>query len=102
VSEALATVLVAAAGVYLAAGVAFGVAFVVRGVARIDPSAREGSWGFRLAILPGAAAFWPLLARRWARGSPPPEERNAHRGAARRGAGAAPPTPTGRRGGEAP
>lgn len=82
--ETLATALVAAVGVYLAIGVAFAVAFVTRGVGRIDPAAREGSWGFRLAILPGTAALWPLLARRWARGGAPPEERNAHRDAAHR------------------
>jgi len=105
VTEAVATVLVAGAGVYLAVGAVFAVAFVLRGAARIDPAARGASWGFRLAILPGAAALWPLLARRWARGTPPPEERNAHRDAARRGARAADPSPSppsGRRGGEAP
>lgn len=80
-SEVLATVLVTAAAVYLGAGLLFALAFVVRGAARIDPAARGATWGFKLAILPGAAAFWPLLARRWRRGDPPPEERNAHRDA---------------------
>lgn len=83
-SEVVAKVLVAAAAVYLGAGLAFAVPFVVRGAARIDPAARAATWGFKLAILPGAAAFWPLLARRWRRGTPPPEECNAHRNAARR------------------
>lgn len=82
--ESLATALVAAVGLYLAIGIVFALAFVTRGAGRIDPAAREGSWGFRLVILPGTAALWPLLARRWARGGPPPEERNAHREAAQR------------------
>lgn len=77
--------LLAAVGVYAAVGLVFAVAFVLRGAARVDPQAVGGSWGFRLAILPGVVAFWPVLARRWAGGGPPPEERNAHREAARGG-----------------
>lgn len=50
---------------YLAAGVVFAVPFVVRGVDRIDPAARLSRWGFRIAILPGAVALWPILLRRW-------------------------------------
>lgn len=70
-------------GVYLAIGFVFGLAFVVRGAGRIDPSARNGTWGFRLLILPGSVALWPVLARRWFGGATaPPAERNAHRDAA--------------------
>ena len=83
--ETVASWLVTALGVYAGLGFVFAVAFVLRGAARIDPQAEGGSWGFRLAILPGVVALWPLLARRWARGGPPPEERNAHRDAARAG-----------------
>jgi len=50
---------------YLGIGVLFALAFVARGAAAIDPAARAGSLGFRVLILPGAAAFWPLLARMW-------------------------------------
>jgi len=67
---------------YMAVGFVFAVAFVLFGVQRIDPAARGGTWGFRLMILPGAAALWPLMLRRWALGLPPPEERTAHRRAA--------------------
>ncbi len=55
------------AAVYAIIGAAFGVGFVLRGVERIDPAARGTGWGFRLLIWPGAAALWPLLARRWMR-----------------------------------
>ena len=68
----LATTLVTLATLYVAIGLLFGVAFVLRGVSRIDPAAQRGSWGFRLIILPGAVAFWPLLARRWIKGEGPP------------------------------
>ena len=66
---------------YLLVGVLFAIPFVTRGVGRIDPDAREGTVGFRLLILPGAAALWPLLLGRWLRASPPPEERSPHRDA---------------------
>ena len=81
----LAQLLVAGAGLYLAAGVVFALVFVTLGVQRTDPAAHGGTWGFRLLILPGSAALWPLLLARWVRGGGPPEERNAHRDAARGG-----------------
>jgi len=70
---------------YLGLGVLFGIPFVIRGVNRIDPVAGKSTWGFRLIILPGTVALWPMLARRWIRASPPPRERNAHRDAAEGG-----------------
>lgn len=82
-----ATLLVLALEIYLVIGLAFAVAFVLFGAGRVDPAARRGTWGFRLLLLPGATALWPLLARRWWRGGGPPEERNAHRRGARPGRG---------------
>lgn len=76
-----------ALGSYLAVGLVFAVAFVTRGAQRIDPQADGGSWGFRLAILPGCAALWPVLMRRWLRRLPPPEEENPHRELARKANG---------------
>jgi hypothetical protein len=81
----MATFAVSALTSYLAVGVLFAVAFAFAGVGRIDPLARQGTVGFRLLILPGAAAFWPLLLVRWWRGTPPPEESNPHRDLARAG-----------------
>jgi hypothetical protein len=79
----LATWLVRGAGIYLLAGLLFGIPFILRGAGTIDPVAREGTRGFRLIILPGVLVFWPLLARRWLSGSKhPPTECNAHRRAA--------------------
>lgn len=54
-------------GLYLGAGVLFALAFVVRGVARVDPAAAGSSWGFRVMIIPGVATLWPLMALRWRR-----------------------------------
>lgn len=68
---------------YAALGLGFAVAFAAFGAARIDPNARHASVGFRLLVLPGATALWPVLLRRWLSGAQP-IERNAHRQAAAR------------------
>lgn len=60
-----AEILVACAMVYAACGLLFAVLFVTRGVNVVDPLAKESTAGFRLIIIPGAAALWPLLLKRW-------------------------------------
>ena len=80
----MAATLVWAATIYALLGLVFAVPFVVFGVARVDAAARGASLGFRLLILPGVVALWPLLAQRWYRtwwrgASEPPVETNAHR-----------------------
>ena len=52
------------------------------GVGRIDPSAAHAPVGFRLIIVPGTVALWPLLAIRWLRGQQAPAESTAHKRAA--------------------
>jgi len=80
----IASVFLITLGIYLACGLVFAIPFAFAGVKRIDPHAAHGSWGFRLLIIPGTMAFWPLLLKRWASGaSEPPEECSAHRRAAR-------------------
>ena len=81
----LASLIVAAAGVYGALGLIFAVAFVLVGAARVDPAAERCSVGFKLLILPGCAALWPLLVRRWWTGGQPPVEHTPHRDAAEGG-----------------
>ena len=82
-SDELARVAVGALYAYLAIGAVAAVPFVVRGVRRVDPRAHGSSLGFRLVILPACVALWPLVVARWFRQGPP-EERTAHRRAARR------------------
>ncbi len=50
---------------YVGIGVAFAIAFAARGVAVVDPAARGAPLGFKLLLIPGAAALWPLLGVRW-------------------------------------
>ncbi|HEX4956169.1 MAG TPA: hypothetical protein VF017_22500 [Thermoanaerobaculia bacterium] len=64
-SHPVATACVVALEVYLLLGLVFALAFVRWGASRLDPAAREASWGFRLLILPASAALWPWLALRW-------------------------------------
>lgn len=74
-----AEIIVYAAGIYLLPGVLFAVWFVISGITKLDDSAKETGFGFRLIIFFGAVAFWILLAWRLAKGDKRPIENNAHR-----------------------
>ena len=80
----LALILVDCAGLYAGAGLLSALWIVFRGLHRLDPVAEHGTWGFRLLILPGLIALWPLMLVRCARGDgKPPIEHTAHRTAFR-------------------
>ncbi len=55
--------LLSALALYAAVGVVTAFAFVVFGVTRVQPA--PVSLGARILILPGAAALWPYVLRRW-------------------------------------
>jgi hypothetical protein len=61
----VAEVILFAALVYGLCGLAVGVPFVLVGVNRVDEASRGASLGFRLLILPGTVALWPLMAAKW-------------------------------------
>jgi hypothetical protein len=67
-AEAIVAILVG----YLVLGVVFALAFVIRGVAAIDPGARGMPRLARLLIVPGAAALWPLMLWKWLTQKSPP------------------------------
>jgi hypothetical protein len=78
--ETVAKAIVHALAVYASLGLAFAVPFVWLGVQRLDSEAQGSGIGFRLLILPGVAAFWPMFLYRWRRGvAQPPVENNPHR-----------------------
>ena len=78
--ETLARAFVYALTGYAGLGLVFAVPFVWIGVQRLDAEAQGSGIGFRLLILPGVAAFWPLFLRRWISGvTEPPVENNPHR-----------------------
>ena len=65
---------------YAGLGLVFAAPFVWFGVQRVDDEAKGSGIGFRLLILPGIAAFWPMFLYRWVQGmDEPPVERNPHR-----------------------
>jgi len=79
--ETLANIVVYALEIYTGLGLIFAVLFVWIGVQRLDSEAQGSGVGFRLLILPGVTAFWPMFLLRWTRGTAePPVERNPHRG----------------------
>ncbi len=66
--------------IYAGLGLIFAVPFVWFGVQRVDSEAQGSGTGFRLLILPGVAAFWPMFLYRWTRGTvEPPVEKNPRR-----------------------
>jgi len=63
--EMISTFLVALVGIYVLIGILVALPFVLRGAGRLDPAAAQGSPGFRILILPGVIALWPILAWKW-------------------------------------
>ncbi len=49
---------------YLAVGALYGVYFIIRGYAKIDPAASSASLPLRLLWFPAATLLWPILVRR--------------------------------------
>jgi hypothetical protein len=78
--EILAKAFVYGLEVYAGLGFIFALVFVRVGVQRLDSEAQSTGAGFQLLILPGVAAFWPMLLYRWTRHvTEPPVEENPHR-----------------------
>ena len=80
----LAWILVAAAEAYAVAGVLFALAFLPRGIVRVDERLHESPVSVRVLLFPGIAALWPLFAWRWMTGSR--RSRGAQSASPRRGA----------------
>ena len=57
--------------VYAAVGAAFALAFLTLGLARVDHGAIGAGIMFRLLIVPGLIALWPLMLIRWIAGGQP-------------------------------
>ena len=61
--DVIAAILFGMLVIYVAIGLLAGVAFVVGGVARVQPA--PVTIGARILLLPGATALWPLVLARW-------------------------------------
>jgi hypothetical protein len=64
--DTAATLVVGAVALYAATGLAVGTAFIVFGIDRVLEPPADVSLGARVLILPGAAALWPYVLKRWA------------------------------------
>ena len=53
---------------YAAVGLVFAAVFACVGITRVDAASKGSSVGFRLLMIPGAAALWPVLLRQWRAG----------------------------------
>jgi hypothetical protein len=53
--------LVSLAAVYAGCGLIVAVVFLARWCKSFDPSATDGTWGFRLLIVPGIIVLWPMI-----------------------------------------
>jgi hypothetical protein len=79
-SETLANAFVYLLAAYAGLGFVFAVIFVWRGIGRLDAGAQGTGVFFRLLVLPGVAAFWPMFLSRWVQGiAEAPVEKNPHR-----------------------
>lgn len=67
----LAEMIVMGLGLYVGIGLVFALLFVTLGVSRVDPAAQGAPWGFRLIILPGTIALWPVMLLKWIGGGRP-------------------------------
>jgi len=66
-SMLIAQIILLVVAIYCSIGFVLAVCFVLFGASRVDPAARHASWGFRLLILPGSAALWPMVLTWWVR-----------------------------------
>jgi hypothetical protein len=64
----IAEAIVLLSAIYAAIGLVFAVTFVTIGMGRLDESAHGATLGVRLILIPGSAALWPILLRKWMRG----------------------------------
>jgi hypothetical protein len=65
------TAILEGVALYMGVGALFALAFLLLGLTRIDHGAKGAGLGFRLMILPGLIALWPLMLIRWLSGGQP-------------------------------
>lgn len=63
--ETIITILLNIVAIYVLIGFLFALFFITKGVTLIDKGAKDTSIGFRLLILPGSVALWPVLLKNY-------------------------------------
>ncbi|MFK7771647.1 MAG: hypothetical protein AB8F94_05885 [Saprospiraceae bacterium] len=52
-------------GIYLALGIIFSIAFLWKGIAKVDDGAKETGLVFKMLLFPGLVVFWVYFLRKW-------------------------------------
>ena len=52
-------------GIYLIIGILFSTVILIKGLSSLDPNTKSSGVGFKIIIIPGLIAFWPILWRKW-------------------------------------
>jgi hypothetical protein len=63
--EAIVIMIIHVFSLYLVTGVFFAIIFIWRGLHRVDTNTTGSSIWFRLLIMPGVSALWPLFLIKW-------------------------------------
>jgi hypothetical protein len=58
-------IILTAISIYLICGFVFAVAFVIKGIDKVDEGAHGSTIGFRIIIIPGVIVFWIFLLKKW-------------------------------------
>ena len=67
--ETISTLLVTLVEVYALVGVLVLLPFMLRGAGTVEPAARRATLGFRILMVPGIIALWPMMLLRWRQAS---------------------------------
>lgn len=70
-SVLLASIVLGIIAAYALVGAAFCAAFLARGLARVDHASHGSHPLFRVFIVPGVIALWPIVLRLWLRAEKP-------------------------------
>jgi len=54
-------------GAYAGVGLIVAIAFALAGAATIDHAVRDSPKSFRILLMPGALALWPVVVTKWIR-----------------------------------
>ncbi|HLK27642.1 MAG TPA: hypothetical protein VKT28_03620 [Puia sp.] len=58
-------IILAVIGIYLICGFVFAIAFVTKGINKVDEGAHGSTIGFKIIIIPGVIVFWIFLLKKW-------------------------------------
>jgi hypothetical protein len=52
-------------GIYLLIGILFSIAFLWKGITKVDPGTADSGFFFKLLLFPGISFFWILFLSKW-------------------------------------